>query len=133
MGDEEQARNFLMEAIDSEDALLPEILKAGLFSSSTEISHISASRLMKMHRAYEDSIVLARDASKRTPRNIRLLALYIDAIDAYRVSGLLDNISYNILKNEELSLLEQYTATMPNDQYYKQRLELLSGMEVEAC
>lgn len=132
LGDEKTARDFLMEAIDSEDALLPEILKAGLFSLSSEISHIAASRLMKMHRTYEDAIVLARDKSKKMPHNMRLLASYIDAVDAYRVSGLLDEVSYSTLKNEELSLLEQYMSIMPDDQHYKQKCRILSGTEADA-
>lgn len=131
LGEEHKARNFLMQAIDSEDKKLPEILKTGLFSSSSEVSHIAASRLMKMHRAYEDTIAEASAASNKMPHNMPLLAAYIDAVDSYRSSGLPDSFSYESLRREELALIERYLRIMPHDNRYKAQWAILSEAEEE--
>lgn len=132
LGDESAARAFLMKAIDSEDECLPEILQTGLLSSSSEVSHIAASKLMNLHRRHEDAIARAAAESGKNPDNMPLLAAYIDAIHAYRVSGLPDRFSCDTLAAEERRLLERYLRTMPNDTYYAGLMQLLSGTGGEA-
>ena len=131
LGEEGEAREFLMQAMDSADQRLPEILKTGLRSSSSEVSHISASRLMKMHRNYEDAIAQASAANKKMPQSMPLLAAYIDAVDAYRSSGLPDRLSHEALKLEELALLERYVRLMPSDSHYAARWKILRETEEE--
>lgn len=131
LGEESTAREFLMKAIESSNPLLPEILLAGLTSPSSEISHISASKLMNMHRNSENKINKAREDSNRYPDNMSLLATHIDAIDAYRTSGLADPFLCETLTRQELSLLKRYLRNMPNDLHYAKLSELLSGTESE--
>ena len=130
LGEETAARDFLMSAIDSESDMLPKILRTGLLSSSSEVSHISASRLMKIQRMHEDTIAKASEASKKNPNNVSLMASYIDSIHAYLSSGVLDEVSFENYKGEELDLLRRYLRIMPSDELYTSRMALLSSEEV---
>lgn len=132
LGEENAARDFLMNAIDSETDMLPKILKTGLLSQSSEVSHISASRLMKLQRMHEDEIARASEASKKNPNNVSLMAAYIDSIEAYLSSGVLDEASSENYKAEELALLRRYTRIKPDDQRYTTRVAFLSSEEVNA-
>ena len=128
-GDEREARMFLIQALDNGTEHLPEILKKGLCSKSSEVCHIAASGLMKLHRRYEDAIAASEREYESMPGNMKLLATYIDAVDNYRVSGLPDGSVYGALSDLERNLLTRYLEMMPNDPSYTQRMALLSRTE----
>ena len=130
MGDENQARLFLMDAIDhAETPLLSGILKKALYAQSSEVSHIAAAGLMRLNKKYEDSISNAKLSSEAMENNIHLLALYIDSVHDYLASGLPDASSAQELKATERSLLEKYLKSMSQDEYYQNRLKELTVSE----
>ena len=131
MGEETQARSFLMDAIDNADEQsLSMILKKALHSPSSEVSHIAASGLMRMNQKHEDAVSVAKSNSDFMPNNSRFLVSYIDAVHAYIKSQLPDKASLAELVNLEKSLLVKYLGYMPDDTFYQERLQKLSDAEV---
>ncbi len=129
-GEENQARNFLMDAIDNADEQqLSMILKKALYSQSSEVSHIAASALMRMNQKHEDAISVAKSNSDCMPNNSQFLVSYIDAVHSYIISQLPDKASLMELVNLEKSLLVKYLDCMPDDTIYHERLLNLSDAE----
>ena len=132
LGEENQARLFLMNAIDgAEESKLPEILKTALRSESSEVSHIAAAGLMRLIQRHEDTISSAMQNSHKYPENAQLIAAHIDAIHDYRLSGLPDDSTYGILMETEKELLAKYLHLMPKDLRFLKELEELSDQEVK--
>lgn len=132
MGEENQARLFLMNAIDNaEESRLPQILKSALRSESSEVSHIAAAGLMRLIQKHEDAISLAMQNSNRYPGNAQLIASHIEAVRNYRLSGLPATSTYKILMKSEKELLTRYLRLMPQDSYYINEFTSLSNEEAE--
>lgn len=120
--EEGTARAFLLEAISHQPDNLVSILYAALDSHNSEISHIAAATLMKLHRQYEDRMSRAGELYGANPQNIQCLTDWIDAIRAYRESGLNEGTSLTELERDEMKWIRAYLARMPKDTAYRAQL-----------
>lgn len=125
LGNEHAARALLLKVIDTQPPRMVEVLHMALHAESSEVSHIAAAALMKLHHQHEKAIAAASSASKALPGNMPVLVKWIDAIRGYRESGLVEGASLALLREQELQLLAVYLDKMPLDQQYQSELEML--------
>ena len=114
-GDETIARQFLLNIINHQPETYSEMLHAALQSKNSEVCHIAAAAMMKMHHQYEETIRRAAETHERMPGDIISLSVWIDAIGVYRSSGLAQGAAYVELIREEAALIEEYLVRMPLD------------------
>lgn len=117
--DEASARSFLLDSIARNCYGLTDVLHEALHVSGSEIPHIAASTLMKLHAQHEKCISIAQNRYENSQENVVFLRAWIDAVDAYRLSGLNDCAALQVLEQEEISLIHRYLFTMQNDTHYR--------------
>ena len=96
-GEEQEARTLLLSVIAAQPDTLVPVLQEALTARNSEVSHIAAAALMKQHQLHEKRMAAAEAEYRRYPDNMPALARQIDAIDAYRRSGLPDSFAMDEL------------------------------------
>lgn len=117
--DEASARSFLLDVISRNCSGLADVLQEALRVPGSEVPHIAASTLMKLNTQYEDRISLAQRRYEDGRENISYLCTWIDAVDAYRLSGLNNAASLQALVAEEIALIRRYLSVMQKDTQYR--------------
>ena len=126
---EQEARSFVLQIVNHAPEKNIEVLKYALHSKSSEVSHIAAAQMMKLHQSHEDRIGEAEKQYKSMPGNMEMMGIWIDAISTYRVSGLLDHASLTQIQHQEKDLLTYYLSIMPHRREYRaERLRLALDM-----
>lgn len=122
LADEGTARAFLLETIRHAPEEIVTVLQAALHAPSSEVSHIAAASLMKMHRQYESALVQCEEKCQAMPDNAQLKRERIMAIKAYRESGLNDSETDEALKAQEIGLLRSYLTIRASDDVCRMEL-----------
>lgn len=120
--DEEDARAFLLKMIGGQCENLVCLLHEALHSPSSEVCHIAAITLMKLRNQYEQDIIAAQAHLERHRSNILSLKAVIDAIDAYRTSGLNEDELLHNIAQEEIGYIGRYLSVRQADTEYRQTL-----------
>jgi hypothetical protein len=125
-GDEASSRAFLLDVIGRQCAGLTEVLQEALHVPGSEVCHIAASTMMKLHSEHEEEIVSAQHRCECSGGSMPTLRVWIDAVDAYRASGLNSGASLRTLEEEETGLIRRYLQTMQQDTAYRAKLVRLT-------
>ena len=125
-GDEASSRAFLLDVIGLQCDGLTEMLQEALHVPGSEVCHIAASTMMKLHSQHEKEIVSAQHRCECSGGSMPTLRVWIDAVDAYRASGLNSGASLRTLEEEETGLIRRYLQTMQQDTAYRAKLVRLT-------
>lgn len=125
-GDEASARTFLLDVIGRQCDGLTEVLQEALHVPGSEVCHIAASTMMRLHSQHEKEIVSAQHRCECSGGSMPTLRAWIDAVDAYRASGLNSGASLRSLEEEETGLIRRYLQTMQQDTAYRAKLVRLT-------
>lgn len=121
-GSEDTARAFLLDMISSRcDDLVP-LLYEALQVGSSEVCHIAAATMMKLHHQHEQTIAEAQQRYACQPGNVQYLCAVIDALDTCRVSGLNVGEVLRQIEQEECEAILQYLSLRHEDTVYRQKL-----------
>lgn len=132
--DEASARAFLLDVIGRQCEGMTEVLNEALHVPGSEVCHIAASTMMKLHSRHESAIAQAQHRCDCSGGSIPQLRALIDAVDAYRTSGLNSGAALKALEQEEIMLIRRYLHTMQQDTLYRSMLvRLLAPQEPEAA
>lgn len=126
--DEASARDFLLDVVSKNCTGLSEVLYEALHVPGSEVAHIAAATLMKLHAQHEERISLAQLRYEDGRENISNLRTWIDVVDAYRLSGLNNAASLQTLEDEEIALIRRYLSVMQKDTHYR---PILIGLLME--
>lgn len=121
-------REELMEIIKNSPANLPLLLKVALNSSDAEVAHIAAASIMKIQRTHEELIKKYEEEFSRNSLDMHFLNDFIDAINDYLKTSLLDRESANQFMNRKLDLLQQLLKVSPKNQKAKEELNITQAL-----
>lgn len=121
-GNEEEARVFLLKMIGGNCEKLIPLLHEALHAQSSEVCHIAAITLMKLHNQYEKAIIASQKQWDCQKSNVLNLKAVIDSIDAYRLSGLNEGELLNNIEQEEIDYIERYLSVRRADTEYRRTL-----------
>jgi hypothetical protein len=105
---EEITREKLLLAVKCGPEYQIALMKAALRSSDAEVAHIAAANIMKIQCAHEQKIKECRQEYIRMPEDGHLLEAYIQAVDDYLKTELLEGESKEQLVDTKAHLMEQY-------------------------
>lgn len=121
-GNADDARAFLLDMIGCQSTGLVPLLYEALNARSSEVCHIAAATMMKLHHQHEQTIARAQQRYACHPGNIQHLCAVIDALDAYRASGLNVGEVLHHIEQEESDAILQYLSLRHEDTVYRQKL-----------
>ena len=131
-GDEASARAFLLDVIGRQCDGMTMVLQEALHVPGSEVCHIAASTMMKLHSQHEKAIVSAQHKCECSGGSVPALRAWIDAVDAYRASGLNGGAALRALEEEETILIRRYLQTMQQDTVYRAKLVSLTMAQTPA-